>query len=171
MQTPHTPQHRNFCDAIAKGSTQGEAYKQHVAKRDNGEVLTSRKTCDNNGYKLAEKYQLYIESQKKDYQEAIKAANFSHAAQTALQGLLSHAEILQMLSDGARGILPVIRLMFVDGKPQNVNTKPDLKERLACLDRYMEIMPKDKDNTPTFQFKTNTATDNFLTDADADIEN
>ncbi len=87
MLKPITKEHIAFCNALAKGITNHEAYVTYCKKK------TTPGNARTQGYRLAKKYAPFIAQLKKKASKALDAANDSKLVKEALNKILTQAQV------------------------------------------------------------------------------
>lgn len=91
---PESKNHINFCQAVADGMTQTEAYKTYVSPKKS----LSTEVAQVEGSKLAKKYAEHIQILRKSASAAIDKAHEDSAVKQALNQILTVAEVDAKLS-------------------------------------------------------------------------
>ena len=87
--TPTLKSHIDFCRAVANGSTYKDAYKTYVSRK----VNVSDAVCEKDGSLLGKKYAIHISELKKRDADDIIQARSEEVVKTALNEVLSVAEV------------------------------------------------------------------------------
>lgn len=89
-----TKAHLTFINLVAKGEGQEQAYRTSIGSKN-----TTQSTASAQGSKLAKRYALEIEQERKRMRSAVEQANQSKEAQEALKSILSVAEVDAILCE------------------------------------------------------------------------
>lgn len=87
MVKPITKEHISFCEAIAKGRSNHEAYVTCCKKK------TTPGNARTQGYRMAKKYAPFISQLRKKASKALEVANDSKFVKEALNKILTQAQV------------------------------------------------------------------------------
>jgi len=127
-----TPQQDIFIQLVARGNNYSDAYRQAMNKGQ-----ATAKSANEQGSKLAKRYEYEIQQAKEAHRKAIEEARGEEIIKKALAGLLTQAEVDAKLCSIIRGNCTVERVLVVSGTIQKYpNSKPDHGEILRAVDIY-----------------------------------
>ena len=126
---PNLKSHIEFCKAVADGSTYKDAYKTYVSRK----VNVSDAVCEKDGSLLAKKYATYIQDLKQRISTAIDKAHENSVLNGTLEGILTKAERMKILSDIARGELLVSKPFFTKDGAIDAYVQPDHTDRKNAI--------------------------------------
>jgi hypothetical protein len=89
-----SPKHQEFIRLVANGANQKEAYRVSIGKSG-----VSDSTCEGKSSNLAKKYAKEIDAERKRIQDIVTSTKDSEVIKTALNGILSQAEVDKALCD------------------------------------------------------------------------
>lgn len=126
---PTIKSHIEFCKAVSDGSTYKDAYKTYVSRK----VNVSEAVCEKDGSLLGKKYAIYIQELKQKTSIAIDKAYENEAVKDALKSVMCKVERMQILTQIARGEIPLTKPMVVDKIIEEVDVVPDWMDRKNAI--------------------------------------
>lgn len=125
---PKLKPHVDFCRAVANGSTYKDAYLQVSCKNN-----TSESTAEQQGSRLAKKYDSYIQELKQKTSEAIDKAYENEAVKEALNGILTKVERMKILCEIALGEIKVKKAIITSKGIEYLPEEPDHNDRKNAI--------------------------------------
>ena len=136
-----TSKHIEFCELYYNGATASEAYAKAYNNHNSG-------TCRANSSALLKKPEIqeYIQSLQSVAKAITEAANAKTAEKVSEYQVATVAERMQILTQIARGEIPLYKPMVCDGVIENVPVVPDWMDRKNAI---AELNKMDGSYAPT----------------------